>query len=316
VDLRDPSAVGRLERYVADGGSLWVFLGPRVNLHDYNKLLYKDGDGLLPARLPEEVGAGGGAEAVFPRFGMSRHPALARLTDHGGSAEAAFRKFVPLQGAEGHVVLSLSDGSPAIVERPYGAGRVLLTNTTISPEWTFLPAMSEYAVMVQELLRHLVGRPDQAVNLSVGDEFIQPVYVSDQHLVVRQPDGSLVEAPLPEMPKKGSDTYKLRFAKTGQEGLYEVENAAGFLRRTRFVVNQGPLGSKEGDLARLERDDLSSAFSGAKLNWVSRGRKIEDVVAHEKTELAAAIFWALAALLAAESFLAWRFGRRRAEVAE
>jgi len=318
IDLQDASTVGKLERYVSDGGALWVFLGPRVNLHDYNKLLFKDGRGLLPARLPEAspttapAGPASAEAAVFPRFGMARHPALAALTDHGGSEEAAFRRFVPLGDPGGKVVLELSDGTPAIVEKTFGAGRVLLTNTTVSGEWTYLPALSEFTVMVQELLRHLVGRPDRAVNLTVGDPFVQPVYISDQHLMVRLPDDSRQEAP--PMPGEHKNSYALRFSKTSQEGLYEVENAAGFLPRTRFVVNQGPGGSKEGDLARLDPDELGRTFGRSRLKWVSRGSRIEDVVAQEDTELAAAVFWTLVGLLAAESLLAWRFGRRRGEV--
>ena len=311
VDLQDASAVGRLERYVVDGGALWIFLGPNVNLHDYNRLLYKNGSGLLPVQLPEEAPAPPGDEPVFPRFGMSRHPALAVLTDHGGSADAAFRRFVPLTASEaGRVVLELSDGTPAMVERTFGSGRVLLTNTTVSSKWTLLPATSEYAVMVQELLRYLVGQPDRTVNLSVGLPFIQPVYISDQQLIVRLPDGGLAET---DLPTAKPHSYELRFNETGQEGLYEVENASGFLPRTRFVVNQGSSGSKEGDLARLDRDGLTEAFRASRLGWISRGSNVAGLIAQDDTELAAAVFWSLTALLAAESLLAWRFGRRREE---
>ena len=310
IDLRDEATVGKLERYVSDGGALWIFLGPRVNLHDYNKLLYKDGRGLLPAGLGEQV-VQAATKPVFPRFGMTRHPAMAALTDHGGSQAAAFRRYVPLAAGGAKAVLELSDGTAGIVEKDFGRGRVLLTNTTVGSQWTHLPAVSEFTVMVQELLRYLVGQPDGAVNLTVGETFVQPVYISDQHLMVRLPDDSRHEAP----PTRGDreSSYTLRFARTGQEGLYEVENAAGFLPRTRFVVNQGPAGSEEGNLARLDRDEIGRTFAAARLNWVSRGRRIEDVVARDDTELAAAVFWTLAALLVAESVLAWRFGRRRHE---
>ncbi|KKK84549.1 hypothetical protein LCGC14_2782220, partial [marine sediment metagenome] len=148
-------------------------------------LLYKDGAGLLPVRLPEQVRAVAGTESVFPRFGMSKHPALARLVDHGGSEAAAVRRFVPLtlpaDEDEDRAVLKLNDGTPAIVEKDFGAGRVLLSNTTVSPSWNYLPATSEFVVLVQELLRYLVGQPDKAVNLTVGDPFVQPAYISDQH---------------------------------------------------------------------------------------------------------------------------------------
>ncbi len=318
IDLRDPSAVGKLERYVRDGGALWVFLGPRVNLHDYNRLLHKDGRGLLPVRLPENVAAtrpsgGGNPAAVFPRFGMPGHPALADLADRPGSEAAGVRRFVPLAGGDGEVVLELSDGTPAMVKKPFGAGWVLLTNTTAGAEWNYLATVPHFVVAVQGLLRDLIGQPDRAVNLTVGQAFVQPVYVSDQHLMVRLPDGRRAETP--PIPGQRENSYLLRFEQTTQEGLYEVENAAGFLPRSRFVVNQSPAGSGEGDLARLDRDDLDRMFPAAAMSYVSPGRKIEDIAARKDTELAAAVFWTLAALLTAESLLAWRFGRRRGEVA-
>ena len=52
--LSEPAAA-KLESYVADGGALWLFLGPRVDLYQYNKVLFKDGKGVLPCRL---TGAG------------------------------------------------------------------------------------------------------------------------------------------------------------------------------------------------------------------------------------------------------------------
>jgi hypothetical protein len=200
-----------------------------------------------------------------------------------------------------------------MVNKPFGAGWVLLANTTAGAEWNYLATVPHFVVAVQGLLRDLIGQPDRAVNLTVGQAFVQPVYVSDQHLMVRLPDGRRAETP--PIPGQRENSYLLRFEQTTQEGLYEVENAAGFLPRSRFVVNQSPAGSGEGDLARLDRDDLDRTFPAAGMSYVSPGRKIEDIAARKDTELAAAVFWTLAALLTAESLLAWRFGRRRGEVA-
>jgi hypothetical protein len=43
--------VRRLERHVRRGGGVVISLGDRVDLADYNDLLYRDGAGLMPARL-------------------------------------------------------------------------------------------------------------------------------------------------------------------------------------------------------------------------------------------------------------------------
>jgi hypothetical protein len=48
------SEVAKLEAYVRDGGGVGVFLGPKVNADSYNKLMYKDGKGFFPVRLPSK----------------------------------------------------------------------------------------------------------------------------------------------------------------------------------------------------------------------------------------------------------------------
>ena len=49
------SQVKNLEGYVRDGGGVGIFLGPKVDPVAYNKLLYRDGEGLFPALLANEA---------------------------------------------------------------------------------------------------------------------------------------------------------------------------------------------------------------------------------------------------------------------
>jgi hypothetical protein len=54
--------VRRLENHVRRGGSVVFCLGPNVDLASYNDLLYRDGKGLLPARLTDYAKANSGYE--------------------------------------------------------------------------------------------------------------------------------------------------------------------------------------------------------------------------------------------------------------
>ncbi|MCI0704541.1 MAG: BatA domain-containing protein [Planctomycetia bacterium] len=47
-------AVANLERFVAEGGGVGVFLGPNVKPDVYTKLMYRDGNGFLPVPLQEK----------------------------------------------------------------------------------------------------------------------------------------------------------------------------------------------------------------------------------------------------------------------
>lgn len=309
---------GQLEAYVAEGGSLWMFMDESVNLYDYNRFLYRDGEGALPAALAEKVVVGvegDGGKPVFASYGESSHPALAQLTRLAGDEQAAVARYVRLDAGkmseQARVIVPLSNGEPLIVERAYGRGRAILVTTTAGVDWTRLPAVAQFAILVQELLRYVVGNPDADVNLNVGDLFRQPVFVSAQHLLLRYPDGGK-DRLLPTRSGEDEQAYTLLFDRTTQQGLYEIETIEEILPRRRFVVNQSPA---EADLTRLDRADFAEAFPSGGWTWIGPQTAIEDLAAelHTVTELSPWIFWALGAMLATETFLAWRFGRRRGE---
>jgi hypothetical protein len=310
------TAAAKLENYVSDGGALWFFLGERVNIYQYNKLLFKDGKGVLPCKLVSKAaGAGNGGEAPYIRFGESTHQALAHLTG-AGNKDGKFLRYMDLEPAkDARVVATLTNKKPAVLEKSFGRGRVLLTSTGAGVDWTYLPATVEFPVLIQELMRHLVGNPDRLVNLSVGDKFVQPVYVSQQHLLIRYPDGRKERLkPLKRTDRK--DAYYVEFDHTNQQGLYAfVDTMSEVLPRTRFAVNQLP---QEGDLSRLSSKDFAGAFGSGGWQWIGPEIPVEDFVAklHSVTEFAAYILILLVGVLAAESFLAARFGRRRALSAE
>jgi hypothetical protein len=309
-DLSEATAV-KLENYVSDGGALWVFLGPQVNLYQYNRFLFKEGSGLLPCRLKAGAAAlPAGKEAPYIRFGESTHPALAQLTG-SGNTDAKFLNYMDLEvKPDTRVVLTLSNGTPAVLEKSFGRGRVLLVNSTAGVDWSYLPATIEFPILVQELMRYLVGNPDAVVNLNVGDRFEEPVYVSTQHLLLKHPDGRK-ERLTPRARTDRQNAWTVAFDGTRQQGLYEFTDVSPeVLPRLRFVVNQKP---EEGDLSRFTRDDFGEAFGRGGWRWIGQEIPVEDFVAklHSVTELAPAVLWMLVLVLALESYLAARFGRRR-----
>ena len=344
ADVAAPSETlaAKLESYVADGGAAWIFLGPRVNLYQYNKLLLKEGKGLLPCRLvsagAEQKGGGsppspqpapGGGPAAQLRLGDSVHPALAQLVS-AGAADAQFLRWMEIEPqGDTRTVASLSTGTPAILERVFGRGRVLLSNFTAGVGWTYLPATPEYPILAQELLRHMAGNPDAAVNLNVGDRFEQPVYISTQHLLLRHPDGRkerltphktatggrvVAVANSPDARATSGRGFMVSFDGTRQQGVYEfVDAPPEVVPRTRFVVNQPP---EEGDLTRLEPGAFADSFGRGRWNFIAGSTPLEDTVSRRLTvtEFAPHVLGALVFLLAVESLAAMRFGRRRGEV--
>src|SRR5262249_31909650 len=160
----------------------------------------------------------------------------------------------------------------------------------------YLPANPAFPILLQEFLRSLAGDPDRAVNLQIGQTFRQSVMISSQHMTLRKPDGSKLRlTPV----QTGPDSLPVIIAdQTDQMGVYSVEGQEDAVKRSRFVVNLQPT---ESDLDRLEEANIKNLLPEA--TWIRSRSVIEEVVRNPAgpTELASALLWALAALLAFET---------------
>jgi hypothetical protein len=305
----------KLENYVLDGGAVCFFVGPNISSYEYNNFLYKDGKGLLPRKLGGKK-ATPNAGGAFPIFKGSDHPANAELATlykeekTEGNKDANFNEFYEFAGDENKTdsVLKLSNGAQAILEKTLGKGRCILVNSSIGLEWTTMPFTTEYPVMMQELLRFIIGNPDKAVNLNSGDTMIQSVYVTNQHLLLKYPNGKKVRL----TPTEGEDknSLKVRFDRTNQQGVYTFDVMDGVVKRNRFVVNADAL---EGDLERYSESDIKGMLGNSGWGWIPSTISLEDFVGklNSVTEMAMPILWLIALVILVESILAAKFGSRR-----
>jgi len=83
------------------------------------------------------------------------HPALRGLDD---LRSAKFTRYVGVEpGADDRVLIRLDDGSPLLIERTVGAGRVLLFTSSLDREWNDLPVQPVFVPFVAGLANHLLG---------------------------------------------------------------------------------------------------------------------------------------------------------------
>ncbi len=179
-------ALQALQRYVAEGGGLAVFLGDQVNADFYNDVLWHGGQGLFPlplARAPK---------SLPPRLAGTTEPDL-KLTDHpifrvfAGQENPyievtrVYRYFPPADGwqrddqrrADGtRTLASLRNGDPFLLERRYGAGRVVVCTSTCGPTWNNLALYASFVVVQLELQKY-IARPDRALPQRVVGEPIR-----------------------------------------------------------------------------------------------------------------------------------------------
>ncbi|MGH7163297.1 MAG: hypothetical protein ACREID_07420, partial [Planctomycetota bacterium] len=154
----------RLEEFVRAGGGLFFFLGDQVDPQVYNANFYREGKGVLP--LPVEDAEGSSEEYVGLAPPSLDHPVVRFLrgVNEAVLRTVAFQRYlrcgVPAR-SDARVVLAYADeaGSPALAERSFGEGRVLLFTSAADVEWSNFPLSPVYLALLQEAARYIV-RPD------------------------------------------------------------------------------------------------------------------------------------------------------------
>ncbi|MBI5683744.1 MAG: BatA domain-containing protein [Verrucomicrobia bacterium] len=323
--------LAELETYVRNGGSIAIFLGDRLDRAFYNAALFKDGAGLLPGKLGVMEGDPNNAEKSFRlKIEPGTHPLQSAL---GGELAALLagvhvRAFIPvaadvrrrtasdnekdrlLTSAATSVLASFSDraNSPALVERRFGNGRVLVFASTASARWHDWPANPSYPVFVQELFSSFSRTPPQERTARVGspiERAVEPQFI-DGSVTMKTP--RYPEQPAVRLtPHPVGEQMRVSFADTGRAGVYKLalENG-GSQRADRFARNVEPA---EGDLAKADPAVVAAALGDAPVKLLS------DLATAEldlREQSRGKEFWkyvliALLAVLVVEQTLARRF---------
>lgn len=167
-----------LETRVRAGAGLGLFLGPRLDASFYAQKLHRPqqpAEGLLPVIWTGEPTDGRPSMLTNVRWA---HPLLAPLQDPilGDITRTRFGRYYPLAGAAGKstVLARFSDDVPAILEHPFGAGRVLVLNTSANDEWSDLPRSKSFLPLVDRLLLHL-SAGGRKRSFTVGDTVALPL---------------------------------------------------------------------------------------------------------------------------------------------
>lgn len=167
-DLPD-AVLDVLRERVAAGAGLAVFLGPSADRTFYGSRLcdpLRPSQSLLtraPGAVVDARRSGALARLEAVRW---EHPLLAGLFDagRGDLADVRFtahaRLEAPLAPGGEQVIARFSDETPAIIESGFGAGRVVLLNTTAHDAWSDLPRRKSFVPLVDRLVGYLSGNLD------------------------------------------------------------------------------------------------------------------------------------------------------------
>ena len=182
----DDGALKNLRAFVATGGSL-VIDGAGIDAGQFNAKLATEAPG-IPPLAPGKITGVLGVETDAGRAETIKeldiyHPIFARLR-HGDAqldlSSAAFFKAVKLEAFSGNGARTLarfSSGDPAILERQFGLGRVIMFASALHTNSTNLPLKVSFLPMMHSLIVYLTtpaeiqsARTGESLRLRLGAE--------------------------------------------------------------------------------------------------------------------------------------------------
>ena len=303
-----------VEQFVYDGGGLLVAPGNLSRYDEYNASLYKDGAGVLPAKLYAPTAADGsqatgllGIELDHPvfRFARGRPDPLPPAT--------IARYFPVTRRPDARRLAEYGSGDAFVVVGESGRGRVLLVTVPLDADWSTLPLTNFYLPFVQSAVRYLASG-------SIADRNVQPVRplvcevdppAEGAAATVFPPDGSKVELPVLRFGRRG----EVRFADTERPGRYRLVLHAGGGAPERTLTYVVPAPRVESDLTPLTEHRWRELRDGLGLVVIDpQDRPIADALAGPRggRELWAVALGAVIALALCELLVARWVARQSA----
>lgn len=298
-----------LQDFVSNGGGVFLFPGPATN----------------PKQVNSELG---GSYNLLPALLGSRHTYAESnaLTLNAASInQTALNSFrnnqdidlttplftqvyglKPCAGNSINVDCLFSNGEPALVERRYGQGKILLSAFPAGISGGTLPFKPAYLPIIQQLVAYLAAGPTSQRNLGLGSTLISRFNVQDAGKPIRvmNPAGNveLINSVL------GADGAIASFTHTGYAGIYSF-SIAGKPVSDAFALN---LPSDESDLRGLSNSQIASKLGSNRTQFAHSSEDIMSVVRRNRrgAELWRLMLFIALPLLFLEALLSQRFGRR------
>ena len=333
VSFLSQAKVKNLEEYVSAGGGLLVFLGDKIDRTIYNELLYKNGNGLLPA----ELGLVQGDQSHEEAFSLDRLDFTHGALEYLRPLKSQFGKMVIYEFYQAKTdpdrkdvrVLAWFndvDSSPAMIEKLFGKGKVMLVTTSADAEWNLMPGRKLYVMVYDQMVMYLAAQPFGFKNILVGQPLQLLIktheYAKNFSLVTPQQGMSTI-SPV-QIQDKG---FVLTYNRTERHGIYTLNrmaeaggeselsedrpaspmNIGGPAIFSYLAVNVDP---QEGNLEQVKAEELKQLypnFKFRKLGELSKTSEAE-ITKPPPSSIWKYLVYAVLFLLVLESILAQRFG--------
>lgn len=284
VPRLEKPAVEALLRFVRNGGGIANFLGPEIQMENYNSLASTaTAPGILPAKIAAPVDTTPAPDVPDLTF-VASHPIFRIFAGERNPFVETVRvsKLFPLAEeklSEGiQAIASYRDGTPLVLETSLGKGRILTFLTTAGPTWNNWGRNPSYVVVMLELARYLAQSAVAPADTLVGDTWTVRFPMKDHRREVRvlppESGDQTTAVELNAEPRDGQ--YQLAFSATSQPGIYTavVAGSAGDESRILHAVNVDP---REGALRKVTRAALEASLRGVRFQYYEATEILADL---------------------------------------
>ncbi|SKB06725.1 N-terminal double-transmembrane domain-containing protein [Prosthecobacter debontii] len=307
VDRLQGNRLNELIKFVQNGGGLVIFGGPHCDVDWYNRELYRQGEGLLPASIKGLLSASNAQPARVLQQRLT-HPAMIYFNDSRGGhlQDAAFQSWLNLDTSgqkESKPLLMLDRNSPLFVEKAYERGRVILAATTADAEWSNLPLQPFFVPLMQRMITYLATQDATTAWHSVGTAF--RMVLPKERLGVEYTFQGPSSPPLTLKAKSDGDKALLETPAITSPGIYKLTQG----NTTRLLAYN--LDPAESDLAPLSAEQvqhIADRHQAAFVESFDAWQKLDRTRRHG-SELWKPFLLALLALLFFEVLLQQRIAR-------
>lgn len=285
------SEARKLQAFVESGGGLVVCLGPQSRAENYNAVLFREGDGVLPARVRDHVqryGAGDSFQldtSTLIDTSKQVHPIVEVFRGNPGSGLQSvfcrryFRADVP-QGSPARVVLQFKDddgeNDPVLIASPVGQGRAALFTTSFDTSSSTWSLSFSFVPLINEVVNYVVAGRWNRRQYQVGEPIQRGFPVSPGRLPdtigVRPPQGKQREVNLGDRnrwrtKREGADVFASPPASDGKNPPKKPTGRVPAKTQVRKLESRGGFslvqwGSQSGwvDNTRLERIGYAGVY--------------------------------------------------------
>lgn len=289
-----------LERFVANGGGVFISLGGLIDPENYNRHGFAEGRGILPAPLERDAEQ----NPITGRLGFklgSDTSLFEDFSEHHSSGlfSARVDRYFALGATQpnAEIPLRFTNDDPALVLLTKGAGRVALWTTTSNMEWNNLPGRGDFVAVMAKAVGALTRRPGEYRNLLVGESLVERLRPEETSLALRVFWGEGRSGEPAILPV--GEELTAQFGPLGSAGPMSLSIGA---ERRDFAVN---VDTRESALPGADPEAVAAAV-GRALQWMGED-DLPELAGAGSIEWASTLLWAVLGLLLLELLLAQRF---------